>query len=50
MAYNAYIEQLPRGKTAFLVKFQGLKFLSEKIRIIAKLESNFVNKVKKRDN
>lgn len=49
-AYNTYIEQLPRGKEAFLAELQGLDFILEAFRIIAKVETNFAKEVIERDN
>lgn len=49
-AYNAYIEQLPRGRDAFSAELQGLEFLSEAAGTGAKLRSNFANEVKNRGN
>lgn len=49
-AFNTYIKYLPRKKIAFLVELQDLEFISEVVRIITKVRSNFANEVKKRGN
>lgn len=49
-AYNTYIEQLSRGKKAFLAEFQGLNYIPEVFRIIVEVKINFAKKVIERDN
>lgn len=48
--YNIYIEQLSRGRVAFLMEFQGLEFLSMVFRIIAEVKSKFANDIKQKSN
>ena len=48
--FNTYNQQLIRGWAAFLAELQGLEFISEVLRIITKIESNFVDKLKQKNN
>lgn len=50
MIYNVYIEWLLKRRAVFLIELLDLKFFLKMAKITTKLENNFANNVKKRNN
>ena len=50
IVFNAYIAQLSKWRAGFLMELQDLKFFVKIAKIIAEVESNFVNELKQRSN